>query len=56
MGTSLVVHWVGLCAPNAGALGSTLGEGSRFYILQLKIPHATTKKFCVPQLRPSIDK
>ena len=56
MGTSLVVQWLRLCAPNAGGLGLIHGQGSRFYILQPKIPHATTKKFCMPQLRPSIAK
>ena len=55
-GMFLAFQWLRLCAPNAGGLGSIPGQGSRFYVLQLKIPHATTKKFCMPQLRPSIAK
>ena len=38
LGTSRVVQWLRPCAPNAGVPGSTLGQGTRF---------------CVPQLRPS---
>ena len=36
VGTSLVVQWLRLCAPNAGGLGSIPGGGT-------KIPHTTTK-------------
>ena len=43
MGTSLVVWWLGLCAPNAGGLGSIPGEGIRPHMPQLKILHATMK-------------
>ena len=43
MGTSLVVQWLRLCAPNAGDLGLIPGWGSRSYMLQLKIPHAAAK-------------
>ena len=49
-GTSLVVQWLRLCAPNAGGQGSILGKGTRshmpqlrVHMLQLKIPHATIK-------------
>ena len=42
-GTSLVVQWLGLCAPNAGGLGSISGQGTRFLMLQLKT--------CMPQQR-----
>ena len=35
-GTSLVVQWLRLHAPNAGCLGSIPGQGT-------KIPYATTK-------------
>ena len=49
-GTSLVVQWVRLHAPNAGGLGSMPGQATRSRMLQLrvrmpqlKIPHATTK-------------
>ena len=37
-GTSLVVQWLRLRAPNAGGLGSIPGQGSRSYI------HAATKE------------
>ena len=40
-GTSLVVYWLGLCAPKAGALGSITGQGTRSHR---------------PQLRPGTDK
>ena len=36
-GTSLVVQWVRLCAPNAGGPGLILGQGTRSRM------HATTK-------------
>ena len=39
-GTSLVVQWVRLCAPNAGGLGSIPGLGTRSHM------HATTKTWC----------
>ena len=42
-GTSLMVEWVRLWAPNAGGLGSIPGQGTRFRMQQLKIPNATTK-------------
>ena len=49
-GTSLVVQRLTLCAPNAGGLGSILGQVTRSHMLklrvcvpQLKIPHATIK-------------
>ena len=40
-GTSLVVQWLSLCAPNAGGLASIPGQGTRSHITQLKITHAT---------------
>ena len=57
-GTSLVVQWLRLHAPNAEGPGSIPGQGTRSHILQLrvgqlqlrvhrpqrKIPHATTAK------------
>ena len=44
-GTSLVVQWVRLCAPNAGALSSIPGRGTRSHMhAATKSPHATTKK------------
>ena len=35
-GTSLVVRWLRLCAPNEGGPGSTPGQGTRSRILQLR--------------------
>ena len=50
LGTSLVVQWLRLRAPNAGGLGSIPGQGTRSHTLQLKvrmpqlkIPHAAMK-------------
>ena len=50
MGTSLVVQWLRLRAPNAGGLGSIPGQGARSHVpqlrvcmRQLKIPPAATK-------------
>ena len=43
-GTSLVVQWVRLCAPNAGGLGSIPGWGTRSHVPQ--------QRSQVPQLRP----
>ena len=52
-GTAMVVQWLRLCPPSAGAPGSIRGQGTRSHTLQLKISHATTKvEECVPQLRP----
>ena len=52
-GTSLVVPWLRLCAPSAGAAGSIPGQGTRspmrqlrVYTPQLVIPHAATKARC----------
>ena len=49
-GTSLVVQWLRLRAPNAGGPGSIPGQGTRSHVpqlsvpvQQLKIPHAATK-------------
>ena len=44
-GTSLVVPWLRLHAPNAGGLGSGPGQGTRSHMLQLRV--------CMLQLRPS---
>ena len=35
LGNSLVVWWLRLHTPNAGALGSILGQGTRPHMLQL---------------------
>jgi len=37
IGTSLVVQWLRLLAPNAVGLGSIPGQGTRSYMLQPKI-------------------
>ena len=49
-GASLVVQWLRLCAPNAGALGSITGQETRSRVpqlrvltLPLKILHASVK-------------
>ena len=47
--TSLVVQWLRSQAPNAGGMGSILGQGTTSNMLQLKqktkknLPHAATK-------------
>ena len=50
LGTSPVIQWLRLCVPNAGGLGSIPSGEARsqrsqlgVLMLQLKIPHATTK-------------
>ena len=35
-GTSLVVQWLQLCAPNVGALGSIPDQGTRSHMSQLR--------------------
>ena len=42
-GTSVVVQWPRLCAPNAGALGSIPDPGTKPYVLQRKGSHAVAK-------------
>ena len=42
-GPALVGQWLRLCTPNAGALGSILGQGTRSHVPQLR--------FCMPQLK-----
>ena len=46
LGTSLVVQWLRLHAPNARGLGSIPGQGTRSHMPQLKILHAATKTQC----------
>ena len=36
VGTSLVVQWLRLCAPNAGGLGLIPGQRTRSHMLQLR--------------------
>ena len=44
-GTSLVVQWIRLCAPNAGGQGSIPGQGTRSQMHAAnKSLHATTKE------------
>ncbi|TEA23632.1 hypothetical protein DBR06_SOUSAS910357, partial [Sousa chinensis] len=52
---SLVVQWLRLCSPNAGGPSLILGQGTRSHMpqlrvcmLQLKFPHAATKRSCMP--------
>jgi len=54
-GTSLVVQWLRLHAPNAGDLGSIPGQGTRSHMLQprvrmlqLKIMCAANRTWCSP--------
>ena len=42
-GTSLVVEWLRLHAPNSGSPGSIPGQGTKPRMPQLKAWHATTK-------------
>ena len=42
-GTSLVVQWLRLHAPNAGGPGSIPSQGTGSHMLQLRIPHVATK-------------
>ena len=51
LGTSLVVKWLRLRAPNAGGPGSIPGRGTRSHILELRVlvpqlknPHADIKE------------
>ena len=37
LGTSLVVQWLRLCAPNAGGLGLSPGQGTRSHMPQLRV-------------------
>ena len=57
-GSSLVVQWLRFHTPNAGGWGSILGQGTRSNMpqlrscmLRLKIPHASTERSHVPQLK-----
>ena len=43
-GTSLVVQWLRLCAPNAGGLGSIPGQGTRSH---MQSSHVAMKILCV---------
>ena len=46
VGTSLVVQWLRLPAPNAGVLGSLPGQGTRSHVRQLKVQQAATQIRC----------
>ena len=37
IGTLLVAQWLRLGTPNAGGLGSILGQGTRSHMLQLRV-------------------
>ena len=47
-GTSLVVQWLRLCAPNAGDSGLIPGQGTISHMPQLRV--------CMLQQRPSTEK
>ena len=51
-GTSLVVQWLGLCAPNAGGRGSIPGQGIRSHMLQLRVRKPQLKILHVPTRIP----
>ena len=62
-GTSLVVQWLRLCAPNAQGLGSIPGQVTKSHMLQLKDPARCNKypthgneDSHLPQLRPDAAK
>ena len=44
-GISLVVQWLGLCAPNIEGLGLVPGWGTRSHLLQLRV-HMPQLKIC----------
>ena len=55
-GTSLVVRWLRLCAPNGEGLGSIPGQGTRQCLPQLKAPSRCSEdhRSHLPPLRLSI--
>ena len=58
-GTSLVVQWLRLCAPNAGGLGSIPGQENRSRMLQLgpaavKLKKKKEIRWCVRAFDPDI--
>ena len=54
-GTSLLVHWLRLCAPNARGQASIPGQGTRSNIAQPKSSHDLSEedRSCLLELRPS---
>ena len=56
LGTSLVVQWLRLCAPNAGGPGLIPGQGTRSHMPQLRVHMPQLKRSHVPQLRPGTAK
>ena len=42
-GNSLMAQWLRIWAPNAGGLRLIPGQGTRSFMIQLKIPHVATK-------------
>ena len=53
-GTSLVVQWLGLCAPNAGGPGSITGQGTRSHVPQLRVRMLQLKRYCTRQRRSRV--
>ena len=54
VGTSLVVQWLRLCAPNAGGPGLISGQGTKIPHAATKSPHAATKKKKIPYMAMKI--
>ena len=46
-GTSLVVQWLRLCAPNAGGPGSIPNQGTRSHMLQLRAQDSQIYKYII---------
>ena len=55
IGTSLVVQWLRLCAPNTGGPGLIPGRGTRSHKPQLSV-FMLQRKLCEPKLRPNTAK
>ena len=55
IGTSLVVQWLRLCAPNAGGLSSIPGQGTRSHMLQVRVLMQQWRSHML-QLRPCATK
>ena len=53
LGTSLVVQWLRLCVPSAGAAGLIPGQGTGSHMPQQKDPtcHSKGGRSCMLQLR-----
>ena len=52
-GTSLVVQWLRLCAPNAAGPGSIPGQGTRSHMPQLRVHMLQLKILCAATKDPA---